>query len=114
MKIGVYYVESTNADGENINRYNHELVDRLAEMTGLEIRFVELEEAKDQDMLLVFIGGGGTEGRFKAALPELPHPVLLMTTGYNNSLAASMEILSYLEQNGIRGEIIHGSEEKMA
>ena len=114
MKIGVYYVESTNADGENINRYNHELVDRLSEMTGLEISFTELADAKEQDMLLVFIGGGGTEGRFKEALPDLPQPVLLMTTGYNNSLAASMEILSYLEQNGIRGEIIHGTEEKMA
>ena len=114
MKIGVYYVESTNADAENINRYNHELVERLSEMTGLEIGFVGLAEAKAQDMLLVFIGGGGTEGRFKEALPALPQPVLLMTTGYNNSLAASMEILSYLEQNGIRGEIIHGSEERMA
>ena len=114
MKIGVYYVQSTNADGENINRYNHELVDRLSAMTGLEMEFVELADAKKQDMLLVFIGGGGTEGRFKAALPELPHPVLLITTGYNNSLAASMEILSYLEQEGIKGEIIHGSEEKMA
>ena len=114
MKIGVYYVQSTNADGENINRYNHELVDRLSAMTGLEMAFVDLPDAKKADMLLVFIGGGGTEGRFKEALPELPQPVLLITTGYNNSLAASMEILSYLEQEGIKGEIIHGSEEKMA
>ena len=78
MKIGVYYVQSTNADGENINRYNHELVDRLSAMTGLEMAFVDLPDAKKADMLLVFIGGGGTEGRFKEALPELPQPVLLI------------------------------------
>lgn len=114
MKIGVYYVESSNADSENINRYNRELVDRLAEMSGCDISFVSLEEAKDQEMLLTFIGGGGTEGAFKAVLDQLPRPVFLLTTGFNNSLAASMEILSYLQQNDIKGEIIHGSEEKMA
>lgn len=114
MKIGVYYVESTNVDSVNINRYNRELVDKLGELSGQDISFVELEEAKDQDLLLSFIGGGGTEGRFKAILDKLPRPVFLLTTGKNNSLAASMEILSYLEQNGIKGEIIHGSEEIMA
>lgn len=114
MKIGVYYVESTNVDSVNINQYNQDLVKTLGEMTGHEIGFTDLEHAKDADLLLVFIGGGGTEGRFKAVLDRLPRPVFLMTTGYNNSLAASMEILSYLQQQNIKGEIIHGSTEKMA
>ncbi|MBR2829142.1 MAG: hypothetical protein IKE68_01185 [Solobacterium sp.] len=114
MKIGVYYVESTNADSVNINQYNRDLVKKLGEMTGHEIGFVDLEHVNDSDLLLVFIGGGGTEGRFKAVLDKLPKPVFLITTGYNNSLAASMEILSYLQQQNIKGEIIHGSEEKMA
>ena len=114
MKIGVYYVESTNADSININQYNRELVDRLSQMVGEDIRFVSLEEAKQQDFLLVFIGGGGVEGRFKAIADQLPRPVFLLTTGKNNSLAASMEILSWLVQNNIKGEIIHGSEERMA
>ena len=114
MKIGVYYVESTNVDSVNINQYNQDLVKTLGEMTGHEIGFTDLEHAKNADLLLVFIGGGGTEGRFKAVLDRLPRPVFLMTTGYNNSLAASMEILSYLQQQNIKGEIIHGSTEKMA
>lgn len=94
MKIGVYYIESQNADTEHINQYNRDLVARLSEKTGYEISFVSLEEAKDADLLLTFIGGGGTEGAFREIVDQLPRPVFLLTTGFNNSLAASMEILS--------------------
>lgn len=114
MKIGVYYIESKNADTENINRYNRELVERLAEKTGCEISFASLAEVKEYDLVLTFIGGGGTESAFREVADQLPRPIFLLTTGYNNSLAASMEILSYLVQNGIKGEIIHGSEDRMA
>ena len=36
------------------------------------------------------------------------HPFYLLTSGKNNSLGASMEILSYLRLHNIKGEIIHG------
>ena len=114
MSIGVYYVESTNADSVNINSYNREVVAKLAELSGQKIEFTDLEHVNDHDLLLCFIGGGGVEGRFKAVLDKLPQPIFLLTTGLNNSLAASMEILSYLKQQDIPGEIIHGSEAKMA
>ena len=65
---------------------------------------------------LIYVRTGGTEGAFKAAFtaPDgrlvLPRvPVLLLTSGKSNSLAASMEILSFLRQQGCRGEILHGS-----
>ncbi|MBQ3375147.1 MAG: hypothetical protein IJG49_01810 [Erysipelotrichaceae bacterium] len=114
MSIGVYYVESTNADSVNINIYNREVVKRLSRLSGEAMEFTDLEHVNDYDLLLSFIAGGGVEGRFKAVLDQLPQPVFMLTTGLNNSLAASMEILSYLKQNDIPGEIIHGSEEKMA
>jgi L-fucose isomerase-like protein len=34
----------------------------------------------------------------------------LLTSGKSNSLAASLEILSYLRQQGLKGEVLHGSE----
>ena len=114
MSIGVYYVESTNADSVNINKYNREVVERLSQLSGEAMEFTDLEHVNDYDLLLSFIAGGGVEGRFKAVLDQLPQPVFMLTTGLNNSLAASMEILSYLKQHDIPGEIIHGSEEKMA
>ena len=114
MKIGVYYVPSTNVLGESINQSNLDLVKKLSQMSSVPMEFCELDKVNDYDLILDFIGGGGTEGRFLQVLDKLPQPVFLLTTGANNSLAASMEILSYLRQNDIPGEIIHGSDAFMA
>lgn len=65
------------------------------------------------DLSLIYVRTGGTEGLFKDLLPTLQglsrQTILLLTSGQSNSLAASMEILSYLRQEGLRGEILHGS-----
>ena len=62
---------------------------------------------------LIYVCTGGTEGIFKKLLPDLQaksiSPFYLLTSGRSNSLAASMEILSYLRQNNMKGVIIHGS-----
>lgn len=67
---------------------------------------------------LIYVRTGGTEGIFLRLLPELQaksyRPFYLLTSGKSNSLAASMEILSYLRQHHIGGEIIHGSNEYIA
>jgi L-fucose isomerase-like protein len=55
---------------------------------------------------------GGTEGIFRRLLPQLQkqssRPFYLLTSGKSNSLAASLEILSYLRQHALRGEVLHG------
>lgn len=67
---------------------------------------------------LIYVRTGGAEGIFKSLLPEIRlkyrGPVYLLTSGKSNSLAASMEILSYLRQHGIPGEILHGRSESLA
>ena len=113
MKIGVYYIQS-NIAGPEVEQYNREVLARLAEKTNIEMEFSDVEHLDQYDMVLDFIGGGGTEGFFKKDFDKLPKPVFLITTGANNSLAASMEILSFLRQNDVPGEIIHGSEDYMA
>ena len=71
------------------------------------------EDYGSADLDLIYVRTGGTEGVFKPLLPKLlaatRQPVYLLTSGKSNSLAASMEILSYLRQQGIKGEILHGS-----
>ena len=58
---------------------------------------------------LIYVRTGGTEGLFRQFFPSLGNgPFYLLTSGESNSLAASMEILSWLNSQGIRGEIIHG------
>ena len=67
---------------------------------------------------IIFVRTGGTEGQFRKLLPRLTEQggsrFFLLASGKSNSLAASMEILSYLRQQGLSGEILHGSEESIA
>ena len=114
MSVGVYYIPSPNEGGTSMNEYNLGLLETLSKESGLDLKPIPLNEVKDQDFCLVLIGGGGTENSFKEAFPSLPKPVFLIATGYNNSLAASMEILSFLNQNGVQGEILHGDESRIA
>ncbi|MCR5841311.1 MAG: hypothetical protein K6G86_04455 [Bacteroidales bacterium] len=59
---------------------------------------------------IIYVRTGGTEGLFlEKVAPRLRRPVRLLTSGQSNSLAASMEILSWLRQHGFAGEILHGS-----
>ena len=66
---------------------------------------------------IIYVRTGGTEGLFLELLGDKLlggvaadlQPVRLLTSGQSNSLAASMEILSWLRQRGFAGEILHGS-----
>lgn len=55
---------------------------------------------------VIYVRTGGTEGIFRAL--ALEGDIRLLTSGRNNSLAAAMEILSYVNSHGGRGEILHG------
>lgn len=69
------------------------------------------------DLDIIFVRTGGTENLFKKRHIETPktrRPVYLLSWGSNNSLAASMEILSWLRQRETKGEIIHGTPEHIS
>ena len=114
MKANVYYIASGNKSGDVMNPKNEQFVKDLSKKSGVEMSYTSLSELKEGELNLVFIGGGGTEGMFLEVFDSLPKPILLLTTGENNSLAASMEILSFLRQKQVPGEIIHGSLEDMS
>ena len=66
----------------------------------------------------VMIATGGVENLFKRLFPSLketvPAPSLpLIADGRNNSLAAALEILSWLEGQGVEGKIGHGTNEEI-
>lgn len=111
MKIGIFYVVSNTAAAAIADEGNFPWLEKLSELTGYEFEITDIEHIDDYDLVFEFIGGGGTEAMILKVLDKLPRPIFLLTTGANNSLAASMEILSYLRQNDIPGEIIHGSDE---
>ena len=69
------------------------------------------------------IATGGVENLFKrlwAAIdvemmcsPHRPKTVTLIADGRNNSLAAALEILTYLGNNGMEGRIVHGTNDEI-
>ena len=64
---------------------------------------------------IIYVRTGGTEGVFRQVFEGHEGArVRLLTSGQSNSLAASMEILSWLNQQGLGGEIIHGSIQEIA
>jgi len=111
MKTGIYYLTSSTASGNEAYQYNMAYLKELEEMCDYELPLVDLDELKKCDLTIPFVGTGGTESLFKDLLSNLKQPIYILTTGEANSLAASLEILSYLRQNEIDGEVIHGSKE---
>lgn len=75
---------------------------------GAKLQLAELADY-DCDMKLIFIQTGGSEGLFCDNFDKLQEPYYLLTNGSNNSLAASLEILTYLNKIGKKGEVLHGS-----
>lgn len=108
--ISIFTLTSTLHDKAAVDAATKEFLEGL----GIEYSFKGDDyEGYGTELSLIFVRTGGTEGLFKELLPTLQglsrQPILLLTSGKSNSLAASMEILSYLRQEGLRGEILHGS-----
>ena len=111
MDVNVRYFLSMNSDVEKRNEDNFVFLKKIGDKAGITFH---TDDKVDGAPTVVFVGGGGVEGNFKRALPELKDPIVILTSGENNSLAASMEILSYLKNEGRKGLILHGSEDDMA
>lgn len=85
-----------------------DFIESIEREIGVGLNLSELSDY-DCDLKLIFIQTGGSEGLFLKNIDILKEPYYLLTNGGNNSLAASLEILSYLNLNGKKGEILHGS-----
>lgn len=110
MNISIYTITSELHDKMAINQATKEFLGAL----DFEYDFKDSDYSTygDADLNLIYVRTGGTEGVFKKIQPLLmersSRPFYLLTSGKSNSLAASMEILSYLNMNKLKGEIIHG------
>ena len=124
MNIPVYTLTSPLHNENNCDALTRKFIHTLACMfietphVKFELKGQEFSDFGQQLLNLIYIVTGGTEATFKQILPSLQRrnkrPFYLLTSGKNNSLAASLEILSYLRQQGIKGEIIHGNTDYVA
>lgn len=91
-------------------RSSHEII-----LTELEKYFtVNLVDYKDicklspDDFRILFIATGGVERLVIQHFEQLPRPAIMLADGMQNSLAAALEISSWLRGRGMRSEILHG------
>ena len=110
MSIAIYTLTSELHDEQAVDGVTREFLNSLD--VTYEFKGSDYADYGSHSLDLIYVRTGGTEGILKRLLPELQakseHPFYLLTSGKSNSLAASMEILSYLRQNDFKGEIIHG------
>ena len=100
---------SSLATRESIFTDHHELLDAIAEK--YDVRYIfpeELANPLPEGSALVLVGSGGVEEMVKACIDRLPPYVVLIADGLKNSLAASLEILSWMRLNGRQGRVLHG------
>ena len=112
MNIAVYTLTSELHDEQAVGAVTQEFLNSLD--VAYEFKGSDYADYGTHSLDLIYVRTGGTEGIFKRLLPQLQkmsnRPFYLLTSGKNNSLAASLEILSFLRQQQICGEVIHGSE----
>lgn len=98
----------------NIPSYSADFLKALSEAVGEEVVCAEMDEVKEQALPIYFIASGGAEPGFKGCYEQTKEPYILLTTPAYNSLAASMEIMGFLQERDLKGEILHGSVETIA
>lgn len=110
MSIAIYPITSALHDPQAITALTQEFLSSL-DLT-YELKDNDFADYGSHDLDLIFVRTGGTEGIFKRLLLQLAaqsaKPFYLLASDKSNSLAASLEILSYLRQQGMQGEILHG------
>ena len=109
MKINIYPIVSSLHEETRINDETQKLINELLEDSTYQFNIVDIDELYNADLSLILIQSGGSEGLFLKQLPKLKEPFYLLTYGNNNSLAASLEILSYIKDNNLNGEVLHGN-----
>ena len=109
MKLNLITFASLLASRESVFTDHHELLDAINEKYEVNYIFPEEMDNRWADgATMVLVGSGGVEEMVKANIDRLPSYVVLIADGLKNSLAASLEILSWMRQNNRHGRVLHG------
>ena len=110
MSIAIYTLTSPLHDKQGIETYTKEFFSHLD--FDFDYKGEDFSTWGKSELDIIFVRTGGTENLFKQKyldVMDVHKSVYLLASYSSNSLAASMEILSWLQQKGIHGEILHGS-----
>lgn len=113
--IAIYTITSGLHDEAAVKAVSDEFLAGVFPDGGFEMKGADFSDFGSAPLNLIYVRTGGAEGIFRDLLPGLLErgvkAFYLLTSGKSNSLAASLEILSYLRQQGLKGEVLHGSDE---
>lgn len=111
----IYTITSGLHNENEVSRLSDQFLSGIFPDGNFEFRGSSFQDFGTHTLDLIYVRTGGAEGIFKSLLPEMLSRGIsryyLLTSGKSNSLAASLEILSYLGQQGLKGEVLHGSPE---
>ena len=110
LKLGIITLLSALHNGAMVENSHYDFIMGLKK--DFDVSFIDPEDADSVDLPIVFIGSGGTENYFKNIYDRLPKPIIILSDGMHNSLAASMEILTWIKELGDDSTILHGSMEE--
>lgn len=113
--ISIYTITSGLHDEAAVRSLSDAFLGSIFPDGGYDFKGDCFDDFGEADLNMIYVRTGGAEGIFEELLPKLLETGVsyftLLTSGTSNSLAASLEILSYLRQKGLRGEVLHGSAE---
>ena len=115
--MNILVLRSSFQTDEFVEKEYAELIHRLENECRAEIQIIgdeQIETVHAPSLQprpdYVMIATGGVENLFKRLMPPTGR---LIADGRNNSLAAALEILTYLEGQGRKGQIIHGTNDEI-
>lgn len=108
------YLQSALQTGPELPGMAAELFHYVKQAHGYDFSPGTVSDTALEPVSVVYVASGGTAGSFRDALPLLKEPVIIITSGSHNSLSASMEMMTYLANKGMKARLLHGTKEQLS
>lgn len=113
IMVSVKYLRTHQVD-ESFDQVSQKFLSEVSKNLEQDLVIDQTTGFAPDQIKLFFIASGGTEELFVTDYGDIEGPVFLLTMERRNSLAAAMEILTWLQKKGITGQILHGTTEELA
>ena len=115
MSLGIYLIKAPNSNNDSqFDEGCQAYLKDVSQTLGEEVFIADEASFKKQPARIFFVASGGSEQQFAKIHSMVEGPYYLLTRQTHNSLAAAMEILAFLREKGLQGEILHGETEAIA
>ena len=102
-----------NSDFQKKSNLHSTHLDLIAGLTKeITINIVDrkgIDKIKNSDLKIIFLATGGVEHLVAEDYEKLPHPLIIMADGLENSLASAMEIMFWLRGKNAKYELLQGN-----